>query len=471
MRLRTVVFALVGVFSASEVFGQPKNDRRLENEIRVAWQGLCEDVGDQEPWQTHIDKLEPLVARAKDIEQGAMLRDYLDAMILARDYEVPEGVTVLNATPDQLIEMLSVSRLFGPTQKEFILITRPLQWVRDVGLYWGQMADRPAHEFLDPAIATYHRGRDIIPQLIDALDDMTATRSWYQPSSTKYWTVLVRRADFAMAILEAVTRIKFSPPDVGHGFSHQPKEKRDEIIAHVEEWWEHNQHASPLEARIWALERADVLESFWMLNVLGFEKQTGIVVEHLHRLLDRDLSDDYLRDVARRLANLGDNSGIRLVSQKVATSITPKINELRLLAAYGERKDFEMLARRYSEGLTPDKNKKQGQQSSVSKSILAAVEQAKTPMAVIVFARALFNGDNLVPWPVNSKRRPHNWSSVDIAAENIQKLTGRDFGYFPHLKTALRRLAIERIRDWWRVHGEKHHQAVSATDGRSDAIR
>lgn len=456
--------------------GQNPNNRALENEIKTAWLNVCKEIGGQEPWQTHIDKLEPLVARAKELEQGPMLRDYLDAMILARDYQKPDDLTVLEASPEQLIGMLTESRLFGPARSEFILLTSPLRLGTE-NVYWNQIADLPPHDYLDPAIETFRRGRDIIPYLIDALDDMTATRSWYRPSSTRYWSVMVRRADFAMAILEAMTRIKFYPHDAGYPFSHQPADKRVEIIARVKEWWTQNKEADPFEARLWALERADVIESFWMLNVLGFEKHTGIVVEHLHRLLDRIQNqgtkppEDQLRDIARRLAMLNDKTGIRFISDQVQNAQNPNINDLRLLALFGGREEFEMLARRYAEGMSTGKGKPPSQRNSPSKTILSAAEQAKNPLAVVIFAEALFNEEKMVPWPAKSDRRPHNWSSMDIAAENIQKLTGRDFGYSQRAKISLRRFAIDRIRDWWRLHGEKHHQTVSATDGKSDAIR
>ena len=457
--------------NGGSALGQQQNNTRLESQLRSEWYKICQDLGDL-PWANIIERAEPLVQRAKHLEGGGIFRDHLDAMILARDYETPEDVNVLNATPKQLIEMLTESQLLGIQKNDRRMITMPLIYMSgSTDLLWDRMANKPIHEYVDPAVAAYQRGREMIPHLIDALDDMTATHSAIRASSSNRWAVMVKRCDYAMAMLEAITRIEFAPVTHDHGFALQPKEDRDATIALIREWWDVNKDAAPLEARLWALKRVGVPQSLRMLTLLRIEKHEGLVIEHLHNLLKKDLEDNNLRDVATRLARLNDHSGIDRIRDKVATAEEVNSADVRLLAQHGDREVFELLARRYSEGVSENDKRRMNAASNSAKYILDAVRNSDDPNAVVVFAQALFRDDALIPWPENSNRQPHNWAHTDMAAEHIQRLTGRDFGYNKHMKVALRRVAIDHIRAWWQEHGEKEHQMVSATDGRADAIR
>ncbi len=451
---------------------QPRNNTKAEAQIRGEWNKLSNELGST-PWVNLIEKLTPLVDRAKHLENGGFLRDYLDAMHLARDYKAPEGVNVIDATPEQLVGMLTNSRFLGRVTTERRVITAPLLYMSGTtDLFWERMTNKPLHPYVDPAVVIFQRGREMIPALIDALDDMTATRSYLSGSGTQ-WAVMLRRSDFAMAMIEAITRTEFAPVQHRHGFAQNPKETRDDVIAIVREWWDENKDADPIQARVWPLQRVGVPQALRAINLLTVDGHDGLAVEHLHKLLNTgDITDDHLRDVARRLAILNDNAGIERMHDRMATSeADPGINDLRVLALFGGRKEFEWLAERYTAESNAADQKKKGSASTVAKSILSAVQNAENPLAAIVFAEALFRDDQLVHWPEKSSRPPYNWAPPDIAAEHIQRLTGRDFGYNPRMTVAQRRVAIDRIGEWWQKHGQKHHRTVSATDGRTDAIR
>ncbi len=458
---------------AYQVHAQTNQTSRQQGRALLGkWRKACERVGKGDPWDEIGDDLEAALAGAGDADNVSMIEGYL-AAIRAADKQAPElPASSPEASPEELVALLLKSRLFKPRSNLTPLIRRPLHVdgaPRERRMHWEILANGPEHEFTDPTLRIYKRGRSMVEALIRALTDLTATRCVYIPNSTVQPAVMFRRCDLAMALLETITRCRFYVTERGKWFSHHDEAFREKAAESAGQWWEATKDVPPLEARSELISHVKYEQAKPMIGLLRTEGETARAIDHLRAFLIRP-GGDLRMDVARELADLGDLSGLDQAVKRANVKQSISHTEAAFLIKYGGRREYKLLRRMLEHDLPANQEGK----NAVSKAILKGVAQQKDrPMAIPLLAVALYPDDTVgIPTGLSSKvKLPSAATRADLAAALIQQLTERNFRYDPSAAKELRRKGIERVRDWWEREGRGLYGVDNAGIRRGGGIR
>lgn len=447
--LRALLFLLL-VASAD---AQPEIKKgKGESAIINKWAEALRRVAEGEPWADIASQVEQLLAGAEETPNVAMIRSCLDAIRLAATTAPPDLPP--DPTPEQLVAALPQSTVVNMLA-HVTLISQPLhlEGSRDGvsrHMHWAQLAESPEHGLTDPAVRILKRGRTMVPLLMDALTDMTVTRTVHTLTGNKPAT-LFRQCDLAMAVLEAVTRCKFHviTPEGGY-LSQRDDEARHRIVDSVREWWEATKDLPDVEARCWLASRVEFEQAHSMVTLLLADGFTSEGIELWRRFLI-DGEGGIRKDVVRALATAGDRTGVDMVAERVAETNALTSDQASLLVELGERREYLLLQRLVINDLPRDPQNK----NQISGIILKTLTTTTNPLAIPVFAAALDATDPINPRHELAVKVQSDFDSrPDLAAHQIQRLSQRDFRYDPDANPELRTKAIERVREWWRGEGE-----------------
>lgn len=445
------------------------NATMRDRELRTAWNAAVVRILDGDPWNEIGDDLEEALNRAGVTETSPSVTDALAGIRAAEQREPTLPANSVEATPKALSELLVSSRLINATQRDTRIITYPLIVNNATNdLLWSSYAVQPEHEATDPAFRLYKRGWAAVPALLDGLDDMTATRSAVRPTTINRPAKLFRRADLAMALLEAITRCRFYVAPRGtKWFSGLDEGDRATAVESARQWWPATKNMPHAEARVWLIGRVDYRQAFQMASLAVHTKGEKAAGMSCLRSLLIDESKDKLRmDVVRQLARFGDLSGIKKLGELAMENghaITDR--ELKLLVGYGGRREYVVLRRILTVGLSGRPN------PAVNGRILRELSSTNNPLAIPVFAAALFEAAKLPVLESKKSQGSTDWLQADLAVEHIQRLSGRDFRFDANAPTKSRLKTIERVRVWWETEGRGLYGFQSARLHRGGGIR
>ena len=470
-RAAAVLATIATVLGLPALAQNDPSARQREHELRRQWSEACNRAMEGHPWDEIAVDLELALTVAGETDHSDLISGYLDSIRQAEAQSQSLPPNDMQATPEERVALLMESRLLNPRQTDSALIYNPLHFTRRQPgrprvIHWVQLGDVPEHDTTDPAIRIFKRGRAMIPHLLDALDDMTTTRSAYIARVSNRPAVMCRRCDLALALLEAVTRCRFSPVKRDQWFSLSDEATREAVIQLARRWWTETKDLPALDARSWLIERITYQQAEPMIDVLAAEEETERTIRHLRTFLYNDTGQLQI-EVGQRLARLGDRSALNGIAERAGNGERIARNEIALLTRYGGRREYMLLRRMVAE----DKHLNQKTKNQVSKTILQALEKTDNRLAIPVLAEAVDVEDPIVDSAPLRSRAANNRSRADIAAEHIQRLTQRDFRYDPQAKKSARIKAIERIRRWWENEGRAFYGFGAARVRRTGGIR
>ncbi len=456
-------------------FGQAKVGKQQDDQkLGRAWTKSCERVRDGDPWTEIADELEELLSTAHESRTHGMLRQHLDSLRAAEQQAPLLPDDRPEATPEVLVALLLKSRLNELQRDRGNLISAPLHRMprtltRSRAMHWDFIRDRPDIDFDDPAIRIVKRGRAMIPALIYALDDQTATRCTFILANSTQSSMVFRRSDLALALIEAITRCKFYKAQRGKWFSQYDEAFRTETIATVEKWWQITKDSSPLEARSHLIAEVDYDLARTMIELLVFDGEESRAIAHMKSFLLTTEGKTYLQ-IATRLAELGDAEGITKIAERLRTAKTIHVDAAGALVAFGGRREYKILR-----GIIEDDLARHdaGSKSPATVILQAIAKNKNRRMAIPLLALALNPEDDIAM----SGQTAHVGQTspaetrADFAAKLLQELTRRNFRFDPATERPLRQKAIERMRDWWQHEGEGLYGYHSAAIRRGGGIR
>lgn len=444
-----LLLACAATGSAQEAASERDRDLVLRRE----WSEACSRILEGHSWDQVATDLEAALATAGKTPSSETIEGYLDSIRLAERQadSVPDDLS--DASPSEIVKALLTSRVVGPANPDWHLVTRPLHMHRrgdgSLQVHWVELAEVPAHRLTDPAVLVLQRGRKMIPALLAALDDPTATRAGYITPATHRLPILFRRSDLAMALLEAITLCRFyvsAPWDI---LSERDDATKKAAIELAREWWQETESMPDLEARSWLLERISYDQASPMIEVLVLEGHAEVAIRHLRQYLFGE-QGKFDIDVARRLCRLGDSSALDYIVSRGRDESLLQPEEIELLIDFGGRREFAVLAGLVAEDKTVNTHTK----NKASREILLAMKDTDNRLAIPVFAEALDVEDKVADVkPASNRRGTPLVSRAELAAKHIQRLTGRDFRFDERASVESRKKAIERVRDWWEKEG------------------
>jgi len=445
------VVVLGGFASPSRAQGNPASQQQ-DAKLYLAWSEACNRVMAGDPWGEIVADVEGALRDAPDASFGNDVAGYLESlrMAAAQSSSLPDGGT--DASPADLVALLMKSQLLNPQFRDSALLLRPLHADmrpdRTREVHWVDLGEQPEHRMTDPAIRIFKRGRAMIPALLDTLDDMTATRSGFMGMSSRQPAVVCRRADFAMALLEAITKCQFLNNGRNEWFSLMDPSARSAAEELARSWWAATKDMPDYEARAWLLKRIAFEQARPMIDVFLIEGKRKRAIEYLRDYLV-DASGKMRVSVAAWLGKMGDRSALDMIVAKAGRNAQLTRDEIDVLVRYGQRREYLLMHRL----VVADKTLNSKTRNNESRAILAAMRDSQNRLAIPVLAEGLYVEDPLRDRMVQQRRSPHGESRSDLAAEYIQRLTQRDFRYDPKASAPSRSKAIERIRAWWEKEG------------------
>ncbi|NOT01117.1 MAG: hypothetical protein HOP29_10860 [Phycisphaerales bacterium] len=439
-------------------------ERKRDNDLLQKWSEILMRVMEGDPWDVLVAAAAAAVNEAGETTNSAVVADYLESMKLAADQEADLPGNGADVSPEDLVKLLATSQLLSPSQLDAQLLLRPLHFHRgrsvagggDQTIHWDLLGAAPDHPTTDPAIRLFKRGREAIPALLAAIDDRTATRAGFQQSQSTRASVLCRRCDLAMAILEAITRCDFyesrHPNGMWEWYANLEPGERGAAVELARQWWAETREMDEMDARSWLIERIPYEQANSMLDVLINDGQNDRAMRHLRSFLIR--KDGTMEvSAANQLGELGDPAPLNEVMDRVQRGAETSPDELALLVHYGGAREFAVLQKMMHDDRAVDPKSR----NPVSRVILAALGGSTNNLAIPVLAEALYTDDEMIDVRVTggvAAQQIAGGSRADSAALHIQRLTQRDFRYDPAAPADVRRKGIERIREWWESQGK-----------------
>ncbi len=450
-------------------------EQQRDVELLGAWSEACARVGQGHPWSEIAADVERSLEKAGTTPHADQIARYLKSIRLAEEQVESTAIAGPNDSPESLVAALMYSQILSApdTSPDVGLILQPLHLHRkadnSLEIHWVSLGLQPEHEFIDPAIRVFKRGREMIPVLLDALEDRTATRSVFMMTGSHRPSVLCLRSDLALALLEAITRCTFYRSGGTEWFAQSHEAVRSGVIDLARRWWKETQSLPDLEARGWLIGQIPYDYASTMIEAMIVEGHTDFAIKHLHANLYED-TGQVRPTVAHRLGALGDRSFLNEILMRNSQGETPSRHEIDMLVAYGSQREYELLARLVRE----DCSKSSESENKISRMILFVIGETDNRNAVAVAAEALGVDDPFTDYSkVNrpSRATMQGDSRAEMAARVIQNLTGRDFRYSQDAPPESRQKAIERIREWWKAEGQGLYGFESSRIRRTGTIR
>ena len=289
-------------------------------------------------------------------------------------------------------------------------------------------------------------GPDAVPSLIDALDDDTPTRTiaWQRSFYPVYF--VLRRQDVAMKCLERIAGCRFY--EEGTTFIHlymDKPERREAAIATVKSWWDMSKGKS---------------QATWIRNQMELRGTNADSLQNLAMIEGPETVMADLRQVFADskpdLNNYAEEVLFRLDPQTVLRGAFQRFKngssqdgDYKFLLKYGDRTVYQEMTRHLAET------------GKLDPSGWTFTEQAEWAAkygqnwAIPLLAELLVFTNVTGSRYVNPTIGGQAFANADVAVEEFQKLTGKDFGYRREKDLAERQAIIGQAREWWKQEGQK----------------
>ncbi len=294
-------------------------------------------------------------------------------------------------------------------------------------------------------------GPPAIPDLIEALDDDTPTRTiaWQRSFYPIYF--VLRRQDLAMKCLERIVGCEFYHDGSTSTHLHNDTPaRRESAVANVRAWWklsEGKTQAQMIRNQLGLREQN--------LTLRGYDK-----IHALQMLAMLEGPEDVIAEMRSLLAadRYGLNSPIVEAMQKIDPQepIRAAFTRFRqqqsregdytILLRYGDRALYQEMARQFEATGQLDRSG-----WNLGDEVRYAARYGKN-WAIPLLAKAL-ESTKMTGSRGFGRVESQPFSDADVAIEEFQKLTGRDFGYRPENSVAQRLAAIDAARGWWLSKG------------------
>ncbi|MHC4502329.1 MAG: hypothetical protein ACYTFI_03410, partial [Planctomycetota bacterium] len=292
-------------------------------------------------------------------------------------------------------------------------------------------------------------GRAAIPFLAEALDDFTPTRARSMRSDRVFR--LNRRMDVALLLIRLTSGcIFYSSSSTSHCFHSETPEKRASVVANVREWWAASKDVSRVQAirkqirlshRNLTLRKQERRSMLWNLARL---EGPDVVVEDVELLRVVWPEETDPRAKARHMFDPR-----RMILDRFERFWKEESHNWDHGPVYrfGDKRVYKEITRRFmaTGRLDPGRWELGSQLGYLAK----YGRNWALPILAEVMKQEAFVSEGDVEYGTKTR-----WPS-EVAAEEIQKLTGQDFGYVKDEAPEEKDIALEKAREWCRAEGRE----------------
>ena len=291
-------------------------------------------------------------------------------------------------------------------------------------------------------------GTPAIPFLIAALEDAAPTRAIVWRRSWEPYQSLLRRQDLAMHCLERIVGCQFYDEASTSIYLHSDTPaRRKSAIDNVRAWWRISRNVSQaqmirnqlaLRDRNITLRGYDKIQAYEMLAMLEGPQS---VIAPMRQMLATDYRD-LNSSVVEAMTRIDPQSPVRAAFARFKEHRSGG-SDGPILLRYGTRETYFEMARRFEAT-----GKMEPGGWALSDQMEQAARYGKN-WAIPLLARALVETEMTGSRLLQNMKTSQPFGAADVALEELQKLSGHDFGYKPEAGVALRLAAIKKARQWW----------------------
>jgi len=306
----------------------------------------------------------------------------------------------------------------------------------------------------DPARQLIQMGQKVIPYVIEILEDYTPTRAMITHRRTR----LLRRMDVAMHVIEAIAGCDLYREASTSGELHNDTpERRSSAVENVKKWWAMSEGASQAEMirnqlSLWDTNKSlriyERRKAVYHLALIA--GPDGALSEIMKLPDDDDNNFGSWRASTRRMAMF--DADTRLWYRDEFDRFwkrEPARIDFASIFRFGDRRVYAELARRFEATGALDHTK--GDKCLHCHLDWAAADGRNWAIPILAHALALTE----MRRERKSGGAVRRYADADIAAEEFQKLVGRDFGYRKEDDQEKRLAAIRKAREWWLAEGRR----------------
>jgi hypothetical protein len=452
--LSLVIFGFLAI--THSIFAGP--DQPSHSSLNREWKDICKALGAGNERNEILESISQEMRSLQKTNQLPMeIAEGFSAIAVAERFEKTiVKVPPLSATEEELAGALLNSSL--PAESY-------LAWFRNVD--WSAVLDLPENENSDPAIRLLQRGRPAIPALVKLLDDQAGTRTTYADPQQVKPTLVLTRADIALALIETISRARFVNPRRVQFLQQMRDVPRNEVIQNVREWWRETSELSEWESLAWWVVRSDNNQRSTMISLFPRD-QWDVANRCMREVFDSLEPTDAQRNLlARDLAQRGDKYGLQQILNHLGSHDPLRRQYMNTLMQFGQVEEFRTLARMLREDIESNKD----EVGNFSRLTVLAVQDTAHPLTIPLCIEALESRNDL---NLLHKQRNHNAPPMflaDIAAEHLQLLTDIDFGHLKSAATEDRIAVFDRILEWWEKEGKARYGFAAQEALSAPAIR
>jgi hypothetical protein len=322
----------------------------------------------------------------------------------------------------------------------------------------------------DPARRILLEDREVIDRLLPLLEDRSPTRGFVASWDARSFSV-PRVCDVAVSLVQFHGRVWFFDQFAFcEPFHARPPKLRTEVVSAIRAWWSQSSSTSVADGIRALLPKAAFYERASMAeNLVDLGRETndanltaegiGILVGLLDETSNR--AGHLAAYVANTLEKYGDVRSVevlyrRWLEKRSSQGYMFDSSIVFFLAKHGGRREWELLTDLAREGYAEQRDPHS--RAEVGRAIVNSGMGFTTPWAVPALAMALdrteITGSRSV---AGLNEQAQSFSLADSAAEQLQRVTGTDFGYRPPASAQERLAAIAKARAWWAREGRAQY--------------
>ncbi|NOX59034.1 MAG: hypothetical protein GXP29_09280 [Planctomycetes bacterium] len=429
---------------------EPETDPKIDADAALlqAWSEAVDQVAEGKPWPQISADLHAATQRfshSKYAERCSQLEASID---LAAQTPAIESSPTNESSITELIAAIHLAKL------DYRLVLIPNQYYDSVSQFvWEYYLERRVSIPSDPAHVLYTRGRLAIEPLIDLLDDVRATRGAGRSDDGFIEPFVIRVCDVALGLIEGISGCTFKQRRGDLPLISQwPANERAELIQMIRDWWAATKSLSRTDAVLWQIEHGPKKLRINMVDTLIARKDFPAALSYLQKSYRTDDSIDAA--MAGRMMRAGSREPLDFIHRLVAKGGTVDRKIIRLIAHFGDSRDFELL-RGMVEATAGTHDRESADRLQVIVDALRAADERQAILGVPVHVAVIKVLSN--EWmPLLSDGPPQHAPPplLDTSIRGIQRATGIGFGLTDEFDVSMRARACRDIVSWWALEGE-----------------
>lgn len=438
-----------------------------DTELLRVWFEITNQIKNGEPWDVISLNLGSAIEQYPNSKHINRCRNVLASIDAAQKPPPTQSKITNDSSIPELIDTLHLAK------PNYRMVIAPNQYYESVGQFvWEYYLERETRFSPDPAHLLRTRGRPALEPLLELLDDPRATRGVGTSDDGFAQPLVICVSDVALGLIESISGCTFK---MRRGdlqlISERSKKDRAAINQLVREWHKATKTMTPTQAVLWQIENGPKKLRIYMIDTLIAKKQNAAALSYLQENYLKKEGDSQEDEeghpkqgapkngeidiaLAGRMVRAGSREPLDFIHKLVAKGRPVDREVIRLVAHFGDSRDFQLLVRLVESAAQKD-DRESAQLLQMTVDALRSANDRQATMSIPVHVSIIKTLSN--EWePLLSANPPQHafLPLLETSVRAIQNASGIHFGLADESDTIERARACREILTWWEKEGE-----------------